>query len=64
MHCFVDVTIDNVQKRLSSLNIPKLVGQRRISAHFLEEASEVIATSHWYNQSVIKNWCCPKLFQS
>ena len=40
----VDVTTDNVQKQLSSLDITELVQCDRISARFPEKASQVIAT--------------------
>ena len=40
----VDVTTDNVQKQLSSLDITESVRCDRISARFPEEASQVIAT--------------------
>ena len=40
----VDVTTDNVQKQLSSLDVTELVQCDRISAPFPEEVSQIIDT--------------------
>ena len=45
MHFCVELTIDNVQKQMSSLNIPESVGCDGISAHFLEEGFQNFKSS-------------------
>ena len=41
---FVSVSVDKVQKQLSSLNVTESVRCDGISVHFLQEAAEVIAS--------------------
>ena len=51
---FVSVSVDKVQEQLSSLNVTKSVGCDGISARFLKEAAEVIASplTHIINLSL------------